>query len=231
MLPKAIYETLPYLYLLVSLSLLAGHADWIVLVFAWILYTGAAITWVLRSDARRVNPRRPKESKELLLHDDIYESLPFFYLGGGVLVMRFIGEGIFFYAGLMLFALGIYVLGIRIIKRKISWIDDWRRYRGSATAAKAIHRKKMTSQICGHCLIRENCRANGLSDKSNIRIMGWLASEHDREAVVKLRWEIDEIEFSPVSEILLENVLLKNKQYFKHCLVLTNRRKMQGAGG
>jgi hypothetical protein len=181
----------------------------------------------LRSDARRINPRRPKEKKDLFLHDDFYESMPFFYLGGGLLVMRFFGSSAFFYAGLVVFLLGVYVLGVRISKRKISWIDDWRRYRGSATVAKTVHRKKMTSQICDQCLIKESCRSTGLSDKSNIRIMDWLSVERDQEALVKLRWEIDELEFSPVTEERLLKVLLKNKQYQKHCLVLTNRRKMR----
>tara|TARA_R110002167_G_scaffold15727_1_gene62414 strand:- start:4421 stop:5125 length:705 start_codon:yes stop_codon:yes gene_type:complete len=229
MLPKAIYEVLPYIYLFTALGLLAGHSDWIVLGFAWLLYTGAAITWVLRSDARRVNPRRPKERKDLFLHDDFYESMPFFYLGGGLLVMRFLDDSPLFYAGLIIFTLGIYVLGIRINKRKISWIDDWRRYRGSAVVAKKVYRKKMTSQICDQCLIRESCRGTGLSDKSNIRIMSWLNNEQnqDQDALVKLRWELDEVEFSPLSEERLLKVLHKSRQYHKHCLVLLNRRKIK----
>ncbi|MEH6471195.1 MAG: hypothetical protein V7752_08090 [Halopseudomonas sp.] len=218
---------MPYVYLFTALALLAGNSDWIVLAFAWVLYTGAAITWVLRSDARRVNPRRPKEKKSVFLHDDFYESMPFFYLGGGILVMRFVSDGAFFYAGLILFTLGAWILGVRISKRKISWIDDWRRYRGSAVVAKTSHRKKMTSQICDQCLIKESCRSTGLSDKSNIRIMDWLSVEHDESELVKLRWELDELEFSPLSEERLLKVLLKNKQYQKHCLVLTNRRKMK----
>ncbi len=227
MLPKAIYEVLPYAYLFTALGLLAGHSDLIVLGFAWLLYTGAVIIWVLRSDARRINPRQPKDKKRIFLHDDFYESLPFFYLGGGILVMRFLGDAVFFYAGLMLLLFGVSVLVVRINKRKISWIDDWRRYRGSASVAQTGHRKKITSQICDRCLINKSCRSTGLSDKSNIRVMDWLAIERDHEALVKLGEEISEIECGPVSEEQLLKVLLNNKPYQKHCLVLTNRRKMR----
>ncbi len=227
MLNKALYEILPYIYLATSLVLLGAHSDMIVLGFSWLLYTAATISWVLRSDARRVNPRRPKVRKSLFLHDDFYESMPFFYLGGGILIMRFIGDGAFFYAGLILFMLGVAILGIRIQHRKISWIDDWRRYRGSATVAKKEHRKRTTSQTCDQCLIRESCRATGLSDISNIKVMDWLSVDHDDAALQRLRWELDEIEFSPVSEDRLFKILLKNKQYQKHCMVLRNRKKMK----
>jgi hypothetical protein len=113
---------------------------------------------------------------------------------------------------LILLALGSSVLGVRIKKRKISWIDDWRRYRGSATVAKKTHRQRSTSQICDQCLIKESCRSTKLSDKSNIRIMEWLSTDHEQSELVKLRWDIDELEFSPVSEERLLKVLLQHKK-------------------
>ena len=231
MLPRAIYETLPYIYLFSAMALMGFHPDWIVVAFAWVLYTSGSITWVLRSDARRVNPRRPKHKNNMFLHDDLYESVPFLYIGCGILVMRYLGDGWLFYAGLIVFVLGCTVLGIRVNRRKISWIDDWRRYRGSATVAKTQHRKRTTSQICDQCMLKESCRSTGLSDKSNIRIMEWLAAEHDQSELVKLRWDVDELEFSPVTEERLLKVVLKHKQFHKQCLVLTNRRKMRLVAG
>lgn len=227
MLPKAVYELLPYSYLVISMLLMGFHSDWIVVSFAWVLYTAGAVTWVLRSDARRVNPRRPTHKSNMFLHDDIYESVPFFYIGGGILAMRYLGDGVLLYAGLILLLLGCSILGVRIKKRKISWIDDWRRYRGSATVAKHTHRQRTTSQICDQCLIKESCRSTKLSDKSNIRIMEWLSTDHEQSEVVKLRWDIDELEFSPVSEERLLKVMLQHKKYHDQCLVLNNRRKMK----
>lgn len=227
MLPKTVYELLPYFYLSGSMALMGFHPDWVVVAFAWVLYTAGSVTWVLRSDARRINPRRPKHKNNMFLHDDIYESMPFFYIGGSILVMRYMGDSVLFYAGMILFVLGCTVLGVRIKKRQISWIDDWRRYRGSATAAQKTHRQRTTSQICDQCAMKDSCRSSKLCDKSNIRIMEWLSTDHEQSELVKLRWDIDELEFSPVSEERLLKVMLQYKQYQNHCLVLNNRRKMK----
>lgn len=226
MLPKAIYEGLPYVYLFSSLALLTSQDNWVILVFAWLLYTGGSITWVLRSDARRVNKRMPEGNKSLFLHEDIYESLPFLFIGVGVLVMRFLEGELYFYGGFGLMAYGGYVLAIRITRRKISWIDDWRRYRGSAIKAKTQNRKRQTNPICDQCLIREHCRRTGLTDRSNILIMGWLRKNPEVEAFGPLKEMVNESEYLPVSDDALFKVILKHKPYASQCLVMKNRDRL-----
>jgi len=226
MLPKALYEIMPYLYLFAGLGLMSSQSDWMVLVFAWVLYTGGSIMWVLRSDARRVNKRISPRNKGLYLHEDIYESLPFLFIGAGMLAIRFIEVWMFFVAGFVLMAYGGYILAIRIVRRKISWIDDWRRYRGSAIQAKTVHRKRQSNPICDQCLIRESCRRTGLTDRSNILVMGWLQKNPNVEAFAPLKEMVDESEFLPVSSDALFKVILKQKSYASQCLVIKNRQKM-----
>ncbi|HEY5716987.1 MAG TPA: hypothetical protein VIS52_00730 [Motiliproteus sp.] len=226
MLPKALYEILPYAYLFGGLSLMTSQSDWIILACSWIVYTGGSIMWVLRSDARRINKRIPPYSKGFYLHEDIYESLPFLFIGIGVLAIRFLESWVFFSVGLVMMAYGGYVLAIRIVRRKISWIDDWRRYRGSAIQARVVHRKRQSNPICDQCLIRESCRRTGLTDRSNILVMGWLQKHADVESFAPLKEMVDEAEFLPVSNDVLFKVILKQKPYAAQCLVIKNRLKM-----
>jgi len=227
MLPKALYEVLPYLYLFSGLGLMTSQSDWMILLFSWMLYTGGSVMWVLRSDARRVNKRNPPSSKNLYLHEDIYESLPFLFIGAGVLAIRFLETWMFFTAGFVLMAYGGYVLAIRIVRRKISWIDDWRRYRGSAIAAKTVHRKRQANPICEQCLIREQCRRTGLTDRSNILVMGWLQKNPDVDSFAPLKEMVDEAEYLPVGNDALFKVILKQKPFAAQCLVIKNRIKMR----
>ncbi|WP_210396082.1 hypothetical protein [Motiliproteus sediminis] len=227
MLPRPLYEVLPYLYLFGSLGLISTQSNWMVILFAWVLYTAGAITWVLRSDARRVNKRMPKSQKNLFLHEDFYESLPFLFIGMGVLAVRFIESWIVFWAGFALMVYGGYVLAIRISRRKISWIDDWRRYRGSAIQAKTVHRKKQMNPICDQCLIRESCRRTGLTDRSNILVMEWLQKHERVEAIGPLKEMVDEAEFLPIGHDTLLKVILKQQPYAEQCLVIQNRKKMR----
>lgn len=223
MLPRTLYEVLPYIYLFSALALMVSQSDWVILVCAWVLFTGGAITWVLRSDSRRVNKRVPDSSKTWHLHEDIYESLPFLYIGGGVLVMRFAEQGLFILSGFAMMAFGGAVLGIRISKRKISWIDDWRRYRGSALQARAVQARNTRNPICDQCLIRESCRASTFNDKSNVLIMEWIEKQKDDSELAILARSVGMAELRTVRPDEVSVRLVRQRKYAGQCLVLYSR--------
>ncbi|WP_207061281.1 hypothetical protein [Motiliproteus sp. SC1-56] len=229
MLPRPLYEVLPYLYIFGALALMVSQSNWVVLICAWVLYTGGAITWVLRSDARRVNKRVPDSRKSLFLHEDIYESLPFLYIGGGVLVMRFAEQGLFILGGFAMMAFGGAILGIRITKRKISWIDEWRRYRGSAMQAQAVQRRNTRNPICDQCLIRESCRSSSFNDKSNVLIMEWVERKRDDADLRILTRAVGMAELRTVQQDEVAVRVARQRKFAGQCLLLYTRARSQVA--
>lgn len=223
MLPKIIYENLPWAYLFSSLILILTSQDWTVLGFAWLLFTGGSITWVLRSDHRRAN-RKIKENGQLnfLLNDDVYESLPFFYIGVGAVCFSFFEWWLGSAASLMLMFAGMLILNTRTAKRKLSWLDDRRKdqARSVGLSEKRTVQNLYSSATCDRCFVRPQCRTTGLTDHSNNRLMNWLLDEKSMTEFAPLKEEVDQLELSPVSEIKLRVLLLKLKPFLSQCIGL-----------
>jgi hypothetical protein len=91
MLPKPLYETLPYLYFLVGSALWIASNSPLQIIAGMLLYFAGAQQWVLRSNYRRPD----RVSANLMEHPHhgeqqtglyprwLYEILPFLYIGLG----------------------------------------------------------------------------------------------------------------------------------------------------
>ncbi|HEY5718015.1 MAG TPA: hypothetical protein VIS52_05925 [Motiliproteus sp.] len=88
-LPKSLYESLPYLYIASALGVVVLVDSALVYLFAAVLYAGGAMVWVMRSAYRRkTSPNVVKNRHGFVMFPAvIYEYLPFIYLAAGVLVL------------------------------------------------------------------------------------------------------------------------------------------------
>jgi len=85
--PKAIYENLPYFYLLICAYLLAYYDTWPVYASASLFYIAGCITLVTRSDYRRVDRFKDGKNCKQTLPTVIYEYLPYTYFAVAMLLL------------------------------------------------------------------------------------------------------------------------------------------------
>lgn len=85
-LPKAIYENLPYLYFLASGGLLVLGNGWALIFSAGVFYAVACIVLVSRSAHRRLDKHKAQSIK-YLFPELIYEYLPYIYAAVGIFVL------------------------------------------------------------------------------------------------------------------------------------------------
>lgn len=92
MLPKPLYEALPYVYFLIGSALWISSSNPLEIVAGVLLYFAGAQQWVLRSNYRRrdrvqanlVNSHRRQDDHQHGLYPRwLYEMLPFVYIGLG----------------------------------------------------------------------------------------------------------------------------------------------------
>lgn len=118
MVPNPLYELLPYLYLL-SGSLVIATIGGYAIVPGLLLFSLGAWSWLMRSDYRRVNSRRPKlPSARLVWGDSLYELQPFFYILLGVLIFGFLNHPIRLLSGPLMVIVGSIVLALRASERR-----------------------------------------------------------------------------------------------------------------
>ena len=124
-LPKRIYESLPYLYILSALGVVALTEGGLVYLFAALLYAGGAMVWVMRSAYRRkTSPVVVRNRRGFVLFPALlYEYLPFLYLAAGVLVLSLVAAPWNLVPGGMLCLAGLLVWMIRAIYRNQSHYD------------------------------------------------------------------------------------------------------------
>ncbi len=118
MIPKAIYELKPYLYLVggsVIIVFLSGMA----IPAGILLYALGAWLWLMRSEYRRVNARQPNAvGARFYWNDTLYELQPFMYILGGLMAIGQLQHGIRFLVGALLILTGCIVIGVRTSQRK-----------------------------------------------------------------------------------------------------------------
>lgn len=126
MIPKPLYEPLPYVYILGALMvLLLADQVWVYL-FAALLYAGGAAIWVMRSNYRRkTSPQMVRNRASAWLFPRlVYEFLPFVYLGIGVLILSQLSLPWSLVPGGLLCLAGALVWLIRAIYRSQSLNDE-----------------------------------------------------------------------------------------------------------
>jgi hypothetical protein len=85
-LPKVIYENLPYIYFLISGGLLVLGDEWALIFSAGLFYIVACIVLVSRSAHRRLDKHKSKSFK-YLFPELVYEYLPYTYGAIGIFVL------------------------------------------------------------------------------------------------------------------------------------------------
>jgi len=86
LLPKPVYENLPYIYFLLSGALLTIGDSWQLIFSASIFYSAACIVLVTRSAHRRID-RHNGMSVKHFLPELIYEYLPYAYGAVGIFIL------------------------------------------------------------------------------------------------------------------------------------------------
>ena len=118
MVPKPIYELMPYLYLVtggVIIAALVGYAT----PAGLLLYAYGTWLWLMRSDHRRVNQRQPAFiGTRFYWGENFYELQPFLYILAGLLVIGFVQHDIRWVTGPLMIVTGIAVLLLRTSKRR-----------------------------------------------------------------------------------------------------------------
>jgi len=84
-LPKVIYENLPYVYFILSGYLLNIGDIWPILFSAALFYGAASITFVVRSANRRLDNHQTKLANQYL-PEVIYEYLPYVFVAVAVFI-------------------------------------------------------------------------------------------------------------------------------------------------
>lgn len=118
-LPKALYEALPYLYLVVGALLVVGLDSPFVFASGVLFYIAGAGVWVIRSSHRRKNNSRDIENRRgrIVFPEKLYEYLPFLYMGVGILLASLVDHPIAYLSAFVLGFAGALVWLIRAIYR------------------------------------------------------------------------------------------------------------------
>lgn len=116
MLPKSVYETLPYMYLGGGMSEVV-YFDSMVAMFSGVLFfVAGAMVWVMRSNHRRkdVEIKRKQHGR---FPEAVYEFVPFMYLALGTALLAFGGTPLFYPSAALFVAAGAQTLIVRSIYR------------------------------------------------------------------------------------------------------------------
>lgn len=128
MLSRPLYEMLPYLYLgsaAVTLNVMPLGLSHL---FALLLFAGGALVWIIRSNARRRDRRRPTPraahvGRPLHISFASYEFYPFVVMAGA-LWLTALGESVIVVVlGVLLTLYSLWVLQQRAAKRGHGWVQ------------------------------------------------------------------------------------------------------------
>ncbi len=127
MLPKPLYESLPYFCLAAGAINTAMPTDAFQAIGGFILYCTGAAVWIMRSRYRRVDPRPLQLSRTnigylfwgrgKLLPEPLYEALPFIYIIIGIILQGYFETEAAIYSGFAVFVLGLLLLTFRHLNR------------------------------------------------------------------------------------------------------------------
>jgi predicted tellurium resistance membrane protein TerC len=87
MIPLVIYELLPSIYLMLGVFLLSFAQLPLLIFSACLFYLAGAAIWIMRSASRRTDMMQVPD-KKWIVPDVLYESMPFFQLFTGTVLIR-----------------------------------------------------------------------------------------------------------------------------------------------
>ncbi|MEH6472159.1 MAG: hypothetical protein V7752_12995 [Halopseudomonas sp.] len=241
MVPKPIYEVLPYLYLLsgsIIIAALGGHAT----LAGLLLFCFGSWLWLVRSDYRRINARQPKSlGSRFYWSDTVYELQPFGYILAGVLVFGLLQHPIRLVSGPLMVMIGIAVLMLRASQRQkpqrimrvvrgknetfsaqpmtsVSYIQQ--ASEAGIIAAAEVERVpefQPQSTDCDSCQIVDICNSVKFNPRSVQEIMRLSQTVAPDEAFGLYREVVERIEKRRVSDDELRSVLSLLYSYSDHC--------------
>ncbi len=123
-LPRTLYELLPWAYLLVGAAILLMINTPLAYLSGGLFYLAGALTWVQRSEYRRQDRsisyrhrrrvrRTSAQRRRLPLPFWLYESLPFVYIGVGILLVASAEGAVVYLSAIMLWSAGGLILYLR----------------------------------------------------------------------------------------------------------------------
>lgn len=125
MLPKPLYESLPYFSLVTGALSVVFPTDILQAASGLLLYWVGAFVWIIRSQHRRIdnnsypllNANSLPWHKTSHLPEPIYEAMPFIYILSGSLILRYSPHLPAIFAGFTLLTLGLTIWTQRHISR------------------------------------------------------------------------------------------------------------------
>ncbi|WP_031567550.1 hypothetical protein [Rheinheimera texasensis] len=119
MLSQRVYESLPYLYLGLGMSILCSVKNPYALSSALLFILAGAVVWVVRSEHRRIRHRLTQQA-----HGSLpfwcYEMLPFSYLTLGVSLLVYSENMLMYPSAVVLAVIGFQVWVMRALQRRPS---------------------------------------------------------------------------------------------------------------
>lgn len=117
MLPQRIYESLPYVYVALGLSIMFSVKNPYALSSALLFVIAGSVVWVVRSDHRRTRHRLSSQ-----VHGSLpfwcYEMLPFSYLTLGLTLLAYSENTLMYPSAVILTIIGVQVWTLRAIQRR-----------------------------------------------------------------------------------------------------------------
>lgn len=115
MLPKTIYESLPYMYIGGGASEVVYLDSFLANFSGVLLYLAGAMVWVLRSNHRRRDSEETR--KKATLPETFYEFFPFISIGAGIALYSATDSWMFYPSAILFVAAGLQALALRSIHR------------------------------------------------------------------------------------------------------------------
>ncbi len=113
MIPKQLYESLPYLYMALGIAVLFAIGNYFALFSGLMLFLAGSLIWILRSDHRRASRKQRGPLPYWL-----YELQPFIYAAFGISLWLY-SQSVYFYpSAALLTVTGLQVWYLRGVQRR-----------------------------------------------------------------------------------------------------------------
>lgn len=113
-LPKILYEILPYTYMTIGLAEISYFKSFLTTSSGLLLFFSGALIWILRSNYRRFDTGLLYDSKSRL---GLYELKPFFLILFGVLFYTWFSSNITTPFTTLIILVGVYIILLRALNR------------------------------------------------------------------------------------------------------------------
>ncbi len=231
MLPKPLYELLPYLYILAGSSIIMT-LDGASTPVGFLLYFFGAWIWMIRSESRRRNSRQRQSNLHRAYWSPVlYELQPFCYTWVGLLIIDWVDHPLLHISGSLLITIGVTVLLSRHFSRMKQSLDSGgaqpiRSQPAPAFIVGATVPEVKTSPgglLCNRCTVLNICQGVNLK-RSSIREIMRLSQTVSHVHIYELFHQaVERAEGRRISEQELRPILDKLGSYTNLCATWRNQ--------